>query len=150
VAPEEGQNVRAQLRALLALAVAFDPLLVEHLTFDFRGEVQLRDRGVGGRVGPILAGVTAALARGRPALTFYPAAALRRLFAGYGWTFERERTLLDPVPWTESHLDAHAGAARAATTGVTGPVAESLESLIDRVEERVDPASVGEMYSVAM
>jgi len=92
----------------------------------------------------------AALARGRPALTFYPAAVLRRLFAGYGWTFERERTLLDPVPWTESHLDAHAGAARAATTGVTGPVAESLESLIDRVEERVDPASVGEMYSVAM
>jgi len=31
------------------------------------------------------------LARGRPALTFYPAAFLRRFFfAGHGWEFERE------------------------------------------------------------
>jgi hypothetical protein len=30
------------------------------------------------------------------------------LFAGHGWAFDRERTLLDPVPWTASHVEADA------------------------------------------
>ncbi|PSP48349.1 SAM-dependent methyltransferase [Halobacteriales archaeon QH_1_68_42] len=76
----------------------------------------------------------AELAGGDPALTFYPAALLRRVFAGYGWTFERERTLLDPVPWTESHVAAHADVAR--------------ESAAELPPELGDP-SVGRMYSLA-
>jgi len=34
--------------------------------------------------------------------------ASRRLFAGHGWALDRERTLLDPVPWTASHVEADA------------------------------------------
>ena len=40
-------------------------------------------------VGRILTRRRAIALGGVPALTFYPAAALRRLFAGHGWTFDR-------------------------------------------------------------
>jgi SAM-dependent methyltransferase len=92
----------------------------------------------------------AELADGRPALTFYPAAVLRRLFAGHGWSFDRERTLLDPVPWTTSHVAAHAAAARSAAERLSPPLADPLTAEVDRVEAAVGAESVGAMYSVAM
>ena len=106
----------------------------------------------GADVGELFAVENAAseLATGRPALTFYPAETLRRLFAGYGWAFERERTLLDPVPWTERHVDAHVEAARESAAelddDLTDPLAEEVERLVDAVNEE----SIGRMYSVAM
>ncbi len=45
-------------------------------------------------------------------LTFYPPAVLVAVFAANGWSVERRKTLLNPVPWTEAHLDAHAEVVR--------------------------------------
>jgi SAM-dependent methyltransferase len=90
------------------------------------------------------------LAAGRPALTFYPAETLRRLFEGHGWRFERERTLLDPVPWTRSHLEAHAAAARTHAETLPGEVGGPLIAAADRLVSTIDEESVGTMYSVAM
>lgn len=92
----------------------------------------------------------AELADGRPALTFYPADALRRLFAGYGWGFDRERTLLDPVPWTGSHVDAHAEAARESASALPDELGDPLSAEADRLADRIGGESVGAMYSVAM
>ncbi|NHN48580.1 class I SAM-dependent methyltransferase [Halostella sp. JP-L12] len=92
----------------------------------------------------------AELADGRPALTFYPAEALRRLFAGYGWEFDRERTLLDPVPWTERHVEAHADAARGSASALPDELGDPLASSADRLADRISEESVGTMYSVAM
>lgn len=91
----------------------------------------------------------AELAGSDPALTFYPAALLRRVFAGYGWTFERERTLLDPVPWTESHVAAHAGVARESATELAPELGDPLAAAADRVADAVGSESVGRMYSLA-
>lgn len=90
------------------------------------------------------------LADGRPALTFYPASVLRRIFEGHGWTFDRERTLLDPVPWTESHLSAHARAASEAAGRLPEELAAPLERTAERVAADVGQAFVGRMYSIAM
>jgi len=90
------------------------------------------------------------LADGRPALTFYPPAALRRLFAGYGWVFDRRKTLLDPVPWTESHVEAHAEVARSAAERLPDELGGPLVEEADRLAESIGEESVGEMYSVAM
>jgi len=90
------------------------------------------------------------LAGGDPALTFYPASVLRRLFAGYGWQFDRERTLLDPVPWTGSHVEAHAEVAREAAADLSDDLRESLVAEVDRVVAGLDEGeSVGRMYSLA-
>ncbi|GAB3671828.1 class I SAM-dependent methyltransferase [Halopiger thermotolerans] len=101
-----------------------------------------------------LENAAAALADGRPALTFYPAAVLRRLFAGYGWEFERRRTLLEPVPWTENHLAAHVDVVRERTGRLpdssTSAVGESLLEHAERLAETIGSESAGEMYSVAM
>ncbi|MFB6154816.1 MAG: methyltransferase domain-containing protein [Haloferacaceae archaeon] len=97
------------------------------------------------------------LAAGRPALTFYPASLLRRLLAGLGWEFDRERTLLDPVPWTESHLRAHADATRTAAATLSAESDESgaadlgasLSAEADRLAAAIGEESVGTMYSLA-
>ncbi|MFC7019521.1 MULTISPECIES: class I SAM-dependent methyltransferase [Haloarcula] len=89
------------------------------------------------------------LADGRPALTFYPPALLRRVFGGHGWTFDRERTLLDPVPWTESHLSAHARTASEAAGRLREELATPLEREAERVAADVGAASAGRMYSLA-
>jgi SAM-dependent methyltransferase len=91
----------------------------------------------------------AELATGDPALTFYPAELLRRLFAGYGWTFERERTLLDPVPWTESHVAAHADVARESAAELPPELGDPLTAEADRVADAVGSESAGRMYSLA-
>ncbi|WP_265108535.1 class I SAM-dependent methyltransferase [Halosolutus halophilus] len=90
------------------------------------------------------------LAEGRPALTFYPAAVLRRLFVGYGWQFDRERTLLDPVPWTASHVEAHADATRTAASEVPGELGADLTAATEHLATAIGEDSVGEMYSVAL
>ena len=96
------------------------------------------------------------LADGRPAMTFYPSAALENLFAGYGWEFDRQRTLLDPVPWTASHVEAHVGVASAAAERLAGDsgkshdLGEALLAEAERLAESIGEESVGELYSVAM
>jgi SAM-dependent methyltransferase len=89
------------------------------------------------------------LADGRPALAFYPGALLKRVFEGHGWSFDRERTLLDPVPWTENHLSAHARAASEAANRLPDDLGTPLERAADRVAADVGSASIGRMYSLA-
>ncbi|ELZ91019.1 class I SAM-dependent methyltransferase [Haloferax sulfurifontis] len=90
------------------------------------------------------------LARGRPALTFYPGDALGALFSGYDWRFDRELTLLDPVPWSEGHVEAHASLARSLAAEVPDPMGGWLAAEVERVADAVESESAGEMYSVAM
>lgn len=92
----------------------------------------------------------AELATGRPALSFWPADALRRLFAGYGWEFDRERTLLDPVPWTSNHVESHANVARSHAGELDGDLRAPLVAETDRLIESIGSESAGTMYSVAM
>ncbi|WP_380676303.1 class I SAM-dependent methyltransferase [Salinigranum sp. GCM10025319] len=89
------------------------------------------------------------LTTGSPALTFYPADVLRRLFVGSGWRFDRELTLLDPVPWTASHLAAHARATREAAARLPAELGDPLIDRTDRLVEAIGAASVGTMYSLA-
>lgn len=89
------------------------------------------------------------LATGRAALTFYPAALLTRLFDGHGWTLDRERTLLEPVPWTENHLRAHADAALDFASPLPAAVGEPLASTAERLARDLGPESAGRMYSLA-
>lgn len=90
------------------------------------------------------------LSEGRPKLSFYPSDDLRRLFAGYGWKFERRRTLLAPVPWTESHLEAHAAVARSSAADLPPELGEPLVERAETLVETIGEESVGEMYSLAM
>lgn len=97
-----------------------------------------------------LENAAAQLAYSRPALTFYPAAHLRDVFVGRGWRFDRRRTLLDPVPWTASHVEAHLDEVRAAANDATDATAAS--ALLDRAERlaaEIGSESAGEMYSLA-
>ncbi len=89
------------------------------------------------------------LAYGRPALTFYPSRVLRDLFVGRGWTYDRTRTLLDPVPWTASHLAAHAAATREAASELPAALRAPLTARADRLAETIGRESAGAMYSVA-
>lgn len=105
----------------------------------------------GGRIRELFAveNALAELARGRPALTFYPVAHLRGLFEGHGWTLDRRATLLDPVPWTESHLQAHLAVARAFATDLPDAVADPLLDRGEQLAEEIGSADVGRMYSLA-
>ncbi|EMA58699.1 class I SAM-dependent methyltransferase [Halorubrum lipolyticum] len=105
----------------------------------------------GAAIGELFAVENAAseLSRGRPALTFYPAAFLRRFFAGHGWEFERERTLLEPVPWTESHVAAHADQAVDAAKEGPGETGDALAAAARRLESEIGSESVGRMYGLA-
>lgn len=89
------------------------------------------------------------LADGRPALTFYPAEVLRAQFEARGWAFDRKRTLLDPVPWTEEHVAAHANVVRRACERLPAAYAEPLSAAADRLETEIGSESVGEMYGLA-
>jgi SAM-dependent methyltransferase len=89
------------------------------------------------------------LARGRPALAFYPSGALRRLFVGSGWTLDRELTLLDPVPWTADHLAAHVEATRGFASTLSDGTGDRLVDRARRLADAVGSASVGEMYGLA-
>ncbi|WP_458190503.1 class I SAM-dependent methyltransferase [Haladaptatus sp. NG-WS-4] len=90
------------------------------------------------------------LATGQPALTFYPEAVLRRLFGGYGWEFDRKRTLLEPVPWTASHVKAHADSAVAMASRLPDELGDTLVAETERIASAIGEESVGSMYSVAL
>ncbi|QLG26655.1 class I SAM-dependent methyltransferase [Halorarum halophilum] len=90
------------------------------------------------------------LAENRPALTFYPAPVLRRLLVGHGWEFERERTLLDPVPWTANHLEAHADVTRSAASELPDDLGERLTAEVERLATEIGGESAGRMYSLAL
>ncbi|SDM44020.1 Methyltransferase domain-containing protein [Halogranum gelatinilyticum] len=89
------------------------------------------------------------LARGESALTFYPATSVRRTAVGAGWTFDRERTLLEPVPWTAGHVEAHANVARSFASQVSGDLGASLAAEADRLQREIGSEDVGRMYSLA-
>ncbi len=89
------------------------------------------------------------LADGTPALTFYPSDMLRRVFEGHGLTFDRKRILLDPVPWTISHVEAHANLARKTASNLPRRLADPLAAELDRLVEEIGSESTGTMYSLA-
>lgn len=89
------------------------------------------------------------LADGRPALTFYPAAVLRGVFERDGWEYERRKTLLDPVPWTQSHVESHTAVVRDAAARIEGAVGDRLAARADRIAAEIGSESAGEMYSLA-
>jgi len=91
----------------------------------------------------------AELSGGESALTFYPAAMVRRCFTGEGWTFDGERTLLDPVPWTEDHVSAHADVAREAARTLPPKLADPLTAEIEATARAIGSESAGRMYSLA-
>lgn len=91
----------------------------------------------------------AELAVGRSALTFYPARVLRGVFESDGWVHDRTKPVLDPVPWTESHVAAHADVAKefADDAGTAGNL---LAERADEIATKIGSESTGEMYSLAM
>ncbi|WP_159901264.1 class I SAM-dependent methyltransferase [Salinirussus salinus] len=92
----------------------------------------------------------AELAGGEPALTFYPAAGLRRLFAGHGWRRDRTRTLLDPVPWHADLVDAHLSVVRETVADLEDGLTDELLAEARRRADAARDTSVGEMYSLAL
>ncbi|MFB6128996.1 MAG: class I SAM-dependent methyltransferase [Halorhabdus sp.] len=91
----------------------------------------------------------AELAVGRSALTFYPARILRGVFESYGWVHDRTKPVLDPVPWTESHVAAHADVAKEFAEDA-GEAGNLLAERADDVATTIGSESTGEMYSLAM
>ena len=92
----------------------------------------------------------AELAGGRPALTFYPADGLRRLFAGNGWEHDRTRSILEPVPWSESHLTAHTAEVRGHADSLPDALGKPLVNEAERLAKATGSSDEGRMYSVAM
>jgi phospholipid N-methyltransferase len=92
----------------------------------------------------------AELAGGTPALTFYPADGLRRLFAGHGWRHDRTRTLLDPVPWHADLVDAHLSVVRETAEGLEDDLAGEVLAEARRRADAARDTGVGEMYSLAL
>ncbi|WP_126662211.1 class I SAM-dependent methyltransferase [Haloterrigena salifodinae] len=99
-----------------------------------------------------LENAAAQFADGTPMVTFYPAEVLGRLFAGYGWTVDRHRTLLDPVPWTASHLEAHTEVVRSRVDALPADseLGAALLERADTLVEVIGSESTGEMYSLAL
>ncbi|SNZ03136.1 Methyltransferase domain-containing protein [Natronoarchaeum philippinense] len=87
---------------------------------------------------------------GVPALTFYPSDVLVALFEQYGWVSCRETTLLDPVPWTRSHLDAHAEAVRARAEKLPDATRDRVVSEAEQLVAAISATECGRMYSVAL
>lgn len=90
------------------------------------------------------------IAAGRPALTFYPEVMLRRLFMGYGWEFDSKQTLLEPVPWTASHIEAHTDATLSMSSRLPNELSECLATEAERIATDIGEESAGTMYSVAL
>lgn len=86
---------------------------------------------------------------GRPALTFYPPAVLAAVFAANGWSVERRKTLLNPVPWTEAHLDAHAEVVREYAAALPDSLGEPLTAMAEDLVAAIGSERTGTMYSLA-
>jgi SAM-dependent methyltransferase len=86
------------------------------------------------------------------AYDFYPADHLATLFEGLGWEHHQTETLLEPLPWSETLLGAHADLAREHAACAD----EAAEALIDRrADALLDGLSAtgsegGRMYSVVL
>ena len=87
---------------------------------------------------------------GRPALTFYPPALLASVFADHGWAVERKKPLLDPVPWTEAHLEAHGDVVRGYADELPDVVGGPLAAMADNLVSAIGPERAGTMYSLAL
>ena len=96
-----------------------------------------------------LENVAARAVDGRPALTFYPPAVLAAVFADHGWTVERRKPLLDPVPWTEAHLNAHAEVVRGYADDLPDALGEPLTAMADGLVSAIGSERTGTMYSLA-
>ena len=96
-----------------------------------------------------LENVAARAVDGRPALTFYPPAVLAAVFADHGWTVERRKPLLDPVPWTEAHLNAHAEVVRGYADDLPDALGEPLTAMADDLVSAIGSERTGTMYSLA-
>ncbi|GAB7014461.1 hypothetical protein JCM18549_27320 [Halolamina salina] len=92
----------------------------------------------------------AELASARAALTFYPADGLRRLFGGHGWTHDRTRSILEPVPWSESHLTAHTAEVRGHAESLPDALGQQLITEAEQLAKATGSSDEGRMYSVAM
>ncbi|MDT3433396.1 class I SAM-dependent methyltransferase [Haloarcula sp. 1CSR25-25] len=86
---------------------------------------------------------------GRPALTFYPPAVLAAVFADHGWTVQRRKPLLDPVPWTEAHLNAHAVVVRGYADDLPDALGAPLTAMADDLVSAIGSERTGTMYSLA-
>ena len=91
----------------------------------------------------------AELVDGRPAYVFHPEAGLRRLFAGHGWTHERTKSLLEPVPWPEELFEAHLDAARRSAEPLDDALAEPLLAEAESLTEQA-PSPTSRMYSLGL
>lgn len=96
-----------------------------------------------------LANAASDLSSGESALTFYPARHLRRVCEGWGWTVERETTLLEPVPWTPAHVRAHRDSAREALADESNAAAAAVRDALDRLDPTRAAGDAGRMYSLA-
>ncbi|MHC3378757.1 class I SAM-dependent methyltransferase [Haloarcula sp. H-GB5] len=96
-----------------------------------------------------LENTAARMVDGRPALTFYPPAMLAAVFVDYGWTVEQKKTLLDPVPWTEAHLDAHAEVVREYAARLPDSLGEPLTAMAEDLVAAIGSERTGTMYSLA-
>ncbi|MBP1988292.1 class I SAM-dependent methyltransferase [Halolamina salifodinae] len=92
----------------------------------------------------------AELANARAALTFYPADGLRRLFGGHGWEHDRTRGILEPVPWSESHLTAHVAEVRGHANALPESLGQQLITEAELLAKSTGSSDEGRMYSVAM
>jgi len=88
---------------------------------------------------------TACLATGAPAQTFYPPGLVAAVFEAHGWRPAGDRVLLDPVPWTGPHLDAHRGAIREGAATLVPTLHRGVTAALDAVVSTSDRA--GSMYS---
>ena len=93
--------------------------------------------------------VIAELVDGRPAYVFHPEAGLRQLFAGHGWTHERTKSLLEPVPWPEELFEAHLDAARRSAEPLDDALAEPLLAEAESLTEQA-PSPTSRMYSLGL
>lgn len=89
------------------------------------------------------------VAEAHPAYVFYPSEELRTLFDGLGWTHERTTTLLEPVPWTREHMEAHVDAARRAAAAVPDEIADPLLKRAEQLAVEGED-STSRMYSLAL
>ncbi len=97
-----------------------------------------------------LENAAAELATAESALTFYPEAVLKRLFIGCGWEFDRKRILLEPVPWTASHIEAHAAEALSMAARLPTEIGECLATEVEHTAAAIGKESTGTMYSLAL
>lgn len=97
-----------------------------------------------------LENAAAILATGQSAQTFYPAALLANSFAGAGWKRLGERTLLEPVPWTRAHLDAHVRATERRLGTLSASIRRPMRNRLADVAGDLAPTTTGRMYSVAL